>query len=76
MNARLNWRDDAAVELVPGYALADTDGTARAEVAGVRVAVEGGYLHVAVPGVADIQVVSAPAVRRIRYPRAPEPTDD
>ncbi|WP_395292462.1 hypothetical protein ACF9IK_01870 [Kitasatospora hibisci] len=74
MNARLNWRENAAVELVPGYTLADADGAQRAELAGVSLAVEGGFVHVAVPGAADVQVVSAPAVRRIRYPR-PEPTD-
>ncbi|MFD0275172.1 hypothetical protein ACFVHB_14895 [Kitasatospora sp. NPDC127111] len=75
MNARLNWRDDAAIELAPGYTLAAADGTPAERLTGVRLAVEGGFVHVAVPGADDIQVVSAPAVRRLAYPR-PTPADD
>jgi hypothetical protein len=62
----LTWRT-ARVELVDGYAVVDTDGGLTAVVEEVRVAVEGGFLHVEVPGKEFGQLVSAPAVRRITY---------
>ncbi|WP_406209886.1 hypothetical protein OH807_39620 [Kitasatospora sp. NBC_01560] len=70
MNARLHWQEDAEVELVPGYALTDADGALRERLTGVRFAIEGGFVHVAVPGAGAVQVVSAPAVRRLGYPVA------
>ncbi|MFF7455610.1 hypothetical protein [Kitasatospora sp. NPDC008115] len=74
MNRGLDWREDAAVELRPGYALLDGEGTARTHLTGVRLAIEGGFVHVAVPGAATVQVVSAPAVARLDYP-APGPAE-
>ncbi|MFE1882057.1 hypothetical protein [Streptomyces diastatochromogenes] len=69
MNGRLTWREDVSVELTPGYTLVDADGAPAARLTAVRIAVEGGYVHVAVPGVNDIQVLSAPAIRHLSYPR-------
>ncbi|MFE7562808.1 hypothetical protein [Kitasatospora sp. NPDC057500] len=74
MNRGLNWRAGARVELRPGYALLDGEGNPRTHLTGVRLAVEGGFVHVAVPGAATVQVVSAPAVARLDYP-APDPAE-
>ncbi|MEU0939621.1 hypothetical protein [Embleya sp. NPDC005971] len=58
---------DASVELVDGYSVIDADGTATASVPAVRVAVEGGFAHLDIPGTGVVQIVSAPAVRLITY---------
>jgi hypothetical protein len=63
----LNWRDAESVELVEAGYLTDANGEATTRVTGVRIAVEGGYLHVAVPGRDEVQVVSAPMVRHVAY---------
>ncbi|MFE2105178.1 hypothetical protein ACFXAF_04805 [Kitasatospora sp. NPDC059463] len=68
MNGAMNWREGARVELRPGYALLDGAGVARTHLTGVRLAIEGGFVHVAVPGADGVQVVSAPAVARLSYP--------
>ncbi|MGW4894380.1 hypothetical protein ACWEQL_19215 [Kitasatospora sp. NPDC004240] len=68
MNPRLNWREDATVELVPGYTLTAADGSPAERLTGVRFAFEGGFAHIAVPGTDGVQVVSAPALRRLDYP--------
>jgi hypothetical protein len=63
----LRWREAETVELVDGYILTDADGRHVASLDGARVASEGGFLHVAVPGSPLIQILSAPAIRRIAY---------
>ncbi|WP_380283902.1 hypothetical protein [Kitasatospora purpeofusca] len=71
MSGGLNWREGASIELMSGYALLDGARTPRTRLTGVRLAIEGGFVHVAVPGTADVQVVSAPAVARLEYPAPP-----
>ena len=56
----------AEVLVVPGFEILDAEGKETASLS-ARVAVQGGYLHVAVPGRDDIQVLSAPALRRVTY---------
>ena len=51
---------------VPGFEILDADGGETASL-GARVAAQGGYLHVAVPGRDDIQMLSATAVRGVTY---------
>ncbi|MFI9251159.1 hypothetical protein [Streptomyces sp. NPDC053069] len=68
MNGRLTWHEDATVELTPGYTLLDADGAPAARLTAVRIALEGGFVHVAVPGVNDVQVISAPGIHRLSYP--------
>ncbi|MFI7424259.1 hypothetical protein [Nonomuraea sp. NPDC049684] len=58
------WRN-GTVELLDGYTLTNSEGRRVPTVAGVRFAIEGGYLNVEVPGVPHIQIVSAPAVRLV-----------
>ena len=65
MNDALIWLA-ADVIVVPGFEILDAEGKESASLA-ARVAVQGGYLHVAVPGRDDIQLLSAPAVRRVTY---------
>lgn len=64
----MTWRT-GAVNLVDGYTLRDSSGVDAPAVDGVEFAIEGGYLHVRVPGVDEIQVVSAPAVKALTYQR-------
>lgn len=59
------WRE-GAIELVPGYRLLDGANVPVETLEGVRFAVEGGFVNVAVPGRDDVQLVSAPAVAWIR----------
>jgi hypothetical protein len=66
---QLTWRTGATVQLAAGYTLADAEGGQVGTVIDVDVAMEGGFLHVAQPGGAFVQVVSAPAVQRITYQR-------
>jgi hypothetical protein len=70
----LYWRDAEHVELVTDYYLADRDGRPVKLVRDVRVACEGGFLHVAVPGM-PVQMVSAPAVRHVLL-RGPDSSSD
>ncbi|MDJ0347371.1 hypothetical protein QMK19_40050 [Streptomyces sp. H10-C2] len=60
------WRE-ASVELVDGYEVIGADGRPTREVARARVAIEGGFAHLDIPGSGVVQVVSAPAVRLISY---------
>jgi hypothetical protein len=62
---QLTWREAERIELVPGYGLEDAEGRTVEAVGPARVACEGGFLHVALTGVPAVQVVSAPAVRRV-----------
>ena len=61
----LTWREAERIELAPGYGLQEADGETVGTVGAARVAFEGGFLHVALAGVPTVQVVSAPAVRRV-----------
>lgn len=65
----MRWRAAAVVELVDGYILLDAAGRAVSTVSDVRIAFDGGFAHLEVPGRDSIQVVSAPALRRVAYPR-------
>lgn len=65
--ARLQWRAGARIELVAGYTVNDATGNPVQAVSDVSVAIEGGFVHVDVTGVAEVQVLSAPAIRRIAY---------
>ncbi|WP_214410620.1 hypothetical protein [Sphaerisporangium fuscum] len=56
-----DWRT-GSIELVTGYTLTDADGRRARRVDDVRFAIEGGFVNVRVPGVAHVQIVSAPAV--------------
>ena len=58
----------AYVELVPGFTIRDAENTEVDAVEG-DIAIQGGYLHVAVPGRSDVQVLGAPGVRRVTYPQ-------
>ncbi|MET7304615.1 hypothetical protein [Embleya sp. NPDC005575] len=58
---------DASVELVDHYAVIGADGTPTASVPAARVAIEGGFAHLDIPGTGVVQVVSAPAIRLITY---------
>ncbi|MER7133245.1 hypothetical protein [Streptosporangium saharense] len=62
----LTWRT-ASVELVEGYLLTGPDGTPATRVERARVAFEGGFAHVEVPGSGNVDVLSAPAIRLITY---------
>lgn len=63
----LNWRTAETIELVAGYTITDADGQAVAALSGADIASEGGFLHIAVPGSTIVQIVSAPALRRVTY---------
>ncbi|WP_101897400.1 hypothetical protein [Embleya scabrispora] len=62
----------ASVELVDGYSVRGADGVPTASVPIARVAIEGGFAHLDIPGTGLVQVVSAPAVRLITYREEPE----
>ncbi|ACZ86757.1 hypothetical protein [Streptosporangium roseum] len=62
----LTWRT-ASVELVDGYWMTGPDGSPTGRVEEARVAFEGGFTHIEVPGTGLIDVVSAPAIRLITY---------
>jgi hypothetical protein len=62
------WRSADRVVLVEGYSLLDREGRSVRSVDDVRIAIEGGFLHVKVSDAAEIQVVSAPAVALVTYP--------
>lgn len=61
----LTWTEHADVELVPGYS-----GETPLPMENVRIAIEGGFVHVAIPGSEHTRIFSAPAIRRITYPAA------
>ncbi|WP_174189144.1 carboxymuconolactone decarboxylase family protein [Nocardia barduliensis] len=61
------WRAATEVTLVEGYSLLNRDGQSVRTVEDVRIAIEGGFLHVAVADSAEVQVVSAPAVALVTY---------
>jgi hypothetical protein len=63
----LTWQQAEVVELVDGYTADDADGGPAGTLTDVRIAVQGGYLHIAHPGNSRIQIVSAPGVRRVVY---------
>jgi uncharacterized peroxidase-related enzyme len=62
------WRSAGKVVLVEGYSLLDREGRSVRSVDDVRIAIEGGFLHVKVSDAAEVQVVSAPAVALVTYP--------
>ncbi|GAA1991933.1 hypothetical protein [Catenulispora subtropica] len=64
----MKWRDADLVELVSGYTADDANGVATSVLKDVRIAVQGGYLHLAHRGGDRVQIVSAPGVRRVVYP--------
>lgn len=66
----------ASVELVDGYTLT-VDGRETTRVEQAEITIEGGFVHVRVPGADVVQVVSAPAVRKLthRGPGRALPTD-
>ncbi|NUS56920.1 MAG: carboxymuconolactone decarboxylase family protein, partial [Streptomycetaceae bacterium] len=64
----IKWQDAELLELVSGYTAEDADGTETSVLKNVRIAVQGGYLHIAHRGGDRIQIVSAPGVRRVVYP--------
>jgi uncharacterized peroxidase-related enzyme len=66
----LIWQHADLLELCDGYTGDDADGTPTATLKDVRIAVQGGYLHIAHPGDPRIQIVSAPGVRRVVYTAA------
>lgn len=63
----LTWREAASIELVESAFLTDAEGVRQTRLTGVGFAVEGGYLHIRVPGRDEVQVVSAPMVRHLAY---------
>ncbi|MEU1729990.1 hypothetical protein [Streptosporangium sp. NPDC020145] len=62
----LTWRT-ASVELVEGYLLTGEDGAPTTRVGQARVAFEGGFAHVEVPGSGRVEVLSAPAISLVTY---------
>lgn len=63
------WRT-GTVRLRPGFTVLAADGTETDRV-DADFAVEGGYLHIRVPGTDLVQVVGAPAVEHASYPAEP-----
>ncbi|GAA4950820.1 hypothetical protein GCM10023205_09470 [Yinghuangia aomiensis] len=63
-----NWRT-GTVHLRDGYTLVGKDGGSTAS-ADADFALEGGFVHVRIPGTDTVQIVSAPAVARITYAEA------
>jgi uncharacterized peroxidase-related enzyme len=64
------WQHADLVELAAGYRLTDGTGAETDRLTDVRVAFEGGFVHVRRDGDELVQTVSAPAVRRISYREA------
>ncbi|HTJ32732.1 MAG TPA: hypothetical protein VL738_05835 [Dactylosporangium sp.] len=58
---------EGGVELVAGYTLRNAGGEEVGAVERARLAIQGGYLHVDVPGAGVVQIVSAPGVHRVTY---------
>lgn len=63
-----NWRT-GTVHLRDGYTLVGKGGVRTAS-ADADFALEGGFVHVRIPGADTVQIVSAPAVARITYAEA------
>ncbi|MFF8429083.1 MULTISPECIES: hypothetical protein [unclassified Streptomyces] len=59
-----DWRK-GSIELVSGYTLMDAKSRPVGRADGIDFAIEGGFVHVRLPGVPGSQLVSAPAVRLI-----------
>jgi hypothetical protein len=68
----LKWLSVDLLELCDGYTADDADGKPTGTLKNVRIAVQGGYLHIAHPGDDRFQFVSAPGVRRAVYTANPE----
>jgi len=63
----LHWHEAELLELVDGYTIDDTDDRPTSTVEDIRIAVQGGFLHIRHPGDDRVQIVSAPGVRRAVY---------
>jgi hypothetical protein len=63
------WRT-ARIELLPDYPVTGPDGQPTTDVE-ADFTITGGYLALRIPGTGTVQIVSAPAVRRITQPDAP-----
>ncbi|MCF2533246.1 hypothetical protein [Yinghuangia soli] len=62
-------RRTARIELLPDHPVTGPDGQPTTDVE-AEFAITGGYLELRVPGTGTVQIVSAPAVRRITHPDA------
>ncbi|CAG6390749.1 hypothetical protein NMG29_10165 [Streptomyces cocklensis] len=60
-----------SVELLGGYFLIGADGNPTTLVAEADYRIEGGFVHVRIAGSGQVQVVSAPAVRRLTHAGLP-----
>jgi hypothetical protein len=65
----LVWHGPAEIMLVEGWTLTDAEGRRQQALSGVKVATDGGFLHIDVPGVVQLQIVGAPALRLLTYER-------
>ena len=63
----LSWHSATTVELNHGFEVTDARDRRVNTLRDVRIACEGGFLHIDSPGTEEIQLVSAPAVHRICY---------
>jgi hypothetical protein len=63
----LTWRNVDLIELRDGYSVAGPDGDLTGRLTHVEVAIEGGFMHIRVPGADKTEVVSAPALRHVSY---------
>ncbi|MBW8803315.1 MAG: hypothetical protein JF587_05585 [Catenulisporales bacterium] len=63
----LRWQRAELLELCDGYTADDAQGEPAGTLKDVRIAVQGGYLHIAHPGDDRVQIVSAPGVKRAVY---------
>jgi hypothetical protein len=61
-----------SVELVTDYTLTNAEGRAVSTLADIQFAIEGGYVHIAVPGLDHHQILSAPAIRRLTHQPPPQ----
>lgn len=64
----LNWTRDVHLQLRDGYSLCDSQGQEINVVQHGLVAFDGGFAHVILAGMTEIQVVPAAAVWRASYP--------
>jgi hypothetical protein len=68
----LTWQNADLLELCDSYTADDANGVPTGALKNVRIAVQGGYLHIAHPGADRFQIVSAPGVRRAVYTASAE----
>lgn len=68
----LIWQHADLLELCDGYTADDANGRPTGILENIRIAIQGGYLHIAHPGNSRVQIVSAPGVRRAVYTGTPE----